>query len=117
MRTNIKRISVPFLIASLAGLLVIRFLIFPDEGTGATIVIVLFWLVALSLLLKLVAGLFAGEGSWEYLFILVALLAVVVSAILGKDTVGASTFIVFLLSLLGLAVVWIGRRRGHSARD
>jgi hypothetical protein len=113
---NLKRISVPYSIAGLAGLLIIRILIFPDDGTAATVVIVFFWVVALSLLLKLVAGLFAGEGSWEYLFILVALLAVIVSAILGKDSVGPLTFIVFLLSLLGLAVVWIARRRGHSAR-
>jgi hypothetical protein len=91
--------------------LIIRFLFFPDGGAGAMVVIGLFWLVALGLLLKLVVALFDGEGGWEYIFLLLALLAFVTSAIFGKDTVGPTTFIIFVISIVSVACVRFGRWR------
>jgi|SRR5215203_590541 len=117
MSERLRRLSVPLLVAGLVGLLFIRFLIFSDDEDGATIVIVAFWLVASGLLLKLVMALSKGEGGWEYLFLLIALLAFVVSAILGEDAIGPVTFIVFLMSIIGLAVVWLRRWRGRSVRQ
>jgi hypothetical protein len=116
MRESAKRLSVFCLTAGLAGLFIIRVLISGD-GAGAIVVIGLFWLVALGLLLKLVVALSDGEGGWEYLFLLLALLAFGASAIFGKDAVGHATFIVFAVSLAGLAIAWFGRWRRGSLRQ
>lgn len=117
MSKPLELLSVPLLVAGLAGLLVIRISVASDDGGAAAVVIGLFWLVALGLFLKLVVALSRGEGGWEYILLLVALLAFVVSAIFGKDTVGSTTFIVFLVSMCGLTIVWFKRWRGRSIRD
>lgn len=100
----------------LAGLIVVRLVLFPDNGIWGTIVIVLFWLVTFAFFLKLLLGLVSGERRAEYTCILVALAAFTVSAALGRETVGSVTFIIFVLSLLALAVLWAGRHRGRPDR-
>jgi hypothetical protein len=95
----------------MALLCFVRVLLHPDVGIEVRIVLGLLWLVALALIVKLIVSLRADRWRWEYFFLLTALLAIVVSGVLGKETVGPVTFIVFLASVLGLAVLWIRRRR------
>jgi hypothetical protein len=106
-----KRLSVSFLVVAMALLFFVRVLLYPDVGIEVRVVLGLLWLVALALIVKLIVSLIADRWRWEYLFLLTALLAIVVSGVLGKETVGPVTFIVFLASALGLAVLWIRRRR------
>jgi len=116
MSKHLKWLPLPFFIAVLTGLLIIRIFVFSDDGAGATIVIGLFWLVALTLFLKLIATLAGGEGGWEYIFLLVALLAFGASAVFGKDSVGPVTFIAFVMSLICLAIVWYRGWRRRNIR-
>jgi hypothetical protein len=92
-------------------MLIIRALVFSDDGTGASIVIGLFWLIMLALFLKLVVGLRFDKRGWEYGFLIVAVAAFTASAILGKHTVGHGTFIIFVVSLLGFLIMWFRNRR------
>jgi hypothetical protein len=113
----LDQLSIPLLIGSLVGLLLIRVLALSGHGLGGTVFLGLFWLLALLLGVKLIVGLARGRGGWEYGFLLLALLALTVSAILGKHTVGPTTFIVFVLSMIGLLVVWVGRWRRRDVKQ
>lgn len=114
---RLPQVTVPALMACLVGLVIVLFLVFPRTGTGASVVIGLFWLVMLALLLKLAHGLLFHRRSWEYAFLLIAMLAFTITPILGIKSVAPVTFPIFFASMGGLLVAgYIRLRRSHAPR-
>jgi hypothetical protein len=111
-----RKVPAALLVAIQAGLIAVRVVCLSQGDTvGSETFLYLIWLAAFVFLIKLLVGIVCGYRRWEYTFLLLALLSFVASGVLGKQTVGQVTFIIFLGSILGLLLVRLGRRYGYGA--